>query len=47
MGLFPFSNEKKLGQIIRLDNRDGNIVAVSYDNEEDMKFIAQSNVEIR
>ncbi|WP_294607557.1 ATP-binding protein [uncultured Bacteroides sp.] len=44
---FVAANEKKLGQIIRLDNRDGNIVAVSYDNEEDMKFIAQSNVEIR
>ena len=44
---FVAANEKKLGQIIRLDNRDGNIVAVSYDNEEDMEFIAQSNVEIR
>ena len=44
---FVAANEKKLGQIIRLDNRDGNIVAVSYDNEEDMKFIAQSNIEIR
>ena len=30
-----------------LGRTPGNIVAVSYDNEEDMKFIAQSNVEIR
>ena len=44
---FVVANEKKQGLIIRLDDREGNIVAVSYNNEEDMRFIAQSNVEIR
>lgn len=44
---FVAANEKKQGLIIRLDNRDGDIVAVSYNDEEDMEFVAQSNVEIR
>lgn len=44
---FVAANGSKQGLIIRLDNREGSIVAVNYSNEEDMEFIAQSNVEIR
>ena len=35
------------GQIIRLDNRGGEIVAVNYSDDKEMEFIAQNGVEIR
>nr|WP_302830585.1 ATP-binding protein [uncultured Bacteroides sp.] len=40
-------NKEKQGQIIRLDNRNGDIVAVNYNDEKTMEFIAQNDVEIR
>lgn len=35
------------GQIIRLDNRGGESVAVNYSDDKEMEFIAQNGVEIR
>lgn len=34
-------------KIIRLENRDGNIVSVDYDDKEELDIISSSNIEIR
>lgn len=44
---FIAANSEGRGQIIRLDDRNGDIVAVNYSDEKAMEFIAQNDVEIR
>lgn len=44
---FIEADEKNAGQIIRLDKRGENIVAVNYNKKEDMELIARNEIEIR
>lgn len=44
---FVDANNNCMGQIIRLDKRGDNIVAVNYDDENEMQFIKEHGVEIR
>ena len=44
---FVSANNNGMGQIIRLDKRGDNIVAVNYDDENEMQFITEHDVEIR
>ena len=44
---FVSANNDGKGQIIRLDKRGDNVVAVNYDNENEMQFITEHGVEIR
>ena len=39
--------DTKIGQCIRLDDRNGKIVATSYDNSDDILFALDNNIEIR
>lgn len=44
---FIAANNSGQGQIIRLDNKNGTIVAVNYTDKKEMEIIAQNGVEIR
>ncbi|MBQ8875105.1 MAG: AAA family ATPase [Bacteroides sp.] len=44
---FARVNEKDNGMIIRLEERKGSIKAVSYTNNEELKFATMNNIEIR
>ena len=44
---FVSANNNGMGQIIRLDKRGDDIVTVNYDDENEMQFITEHDVEIR
>lgn len=44
---FAKENQEVVGQIIRLENKKNKIVPVFYDEDEDIKYIAQKGIEIR
>ena len=44
---FVSANNGGKGQIIRLDKRGDNVVAVNYDDENEMQFITEHGIEIR
>ena len=44
---FVEANNKQKGKLIRLENRNGNVVAVNYDDEKELRFATDNNIEIR
>lgn len=44
---FVKSDEKHIGKVIRLENRDGDIVPIVFDNQERLIFSIQQNIDIR
>lgn len=44
---FVEADSNQLGKLIRLENRDGNIVSIGYDEKDELDYISKSNLEIR
>ncbi|MFR9597394.1 MAG: AAA family ATPase [Rikenellaceae bacterium] len=44
---FIEADENSEGKLIRLENRGGEIVAVSYEEKDELEYIATSNIEVR
>ena len=44
---FVKSDEKCIGKVIRLENRDGDIVPIVFDDQERLNFSIQQNIDIR
>ena len=44
---FVEANNKQKGKLIRLENKNGNVVAVNYDDEKELRFATDNNIEIR
>lgn len=44
---FVTADSNQMGKLIRLENRDGNIVPIGYDERDELDYISTSNLEIR
>jgi AAA15 family ATPase/GTPase len=44
---FVESDEKHIGKVIRLENRDGDVIPIVFDNLERLNFSIQQNIDIR
>lgn len=44
---FVAAGSNPMGKLIRLENRDGNIVPIGYDEKDELDYISTSNLEIR
>lgn len=44
---FVESDKNRIGKVMRLENRDGDIVPIVFDNQERLSFSVQQNIDIR